>query len=49
MTLKRAIQLFPRPWINGNVTFEEWIKACDVIEEAIKKDKNDKLSCKGES
>lgn len=35
MTLRRAIALFARPWINGNVTFADWILACSVIDAAI--------------
>jgi hypothetical protein len=38
MTLRRAIALFPRPWIDGNVTFQEWLLAGAVIDAAITKD-----------
>ena len=38
MTLKRAIALFPRPWIDGNVTVRDWLLAGAVIEAAIAKD-----------
>jgi hypothetical protein len=38
MTLRTAIRLFPQPWISGNVTFQDWLLACRVIEEAIARD-----------
>lgn len=38
MTLRRAICLLPRPWIDGSVTFKDWLLACAVIEAAIAKD-----------
>lgn len=38
MTLRRAIALFPRPWIDGNVTVQEWLLAGVVIQAAIAKD-----------
>jgi len=38
MTLRRAVRLFPRPWIDGDVTFQEWLLACAVIQAAIARD-----------
>lgn len=35
MTLRRALFLFARPWIDGDVTMREWLLACAVIEAAI--------------
>ena len=37
MTLRRAVSLFPRPWIDGTATFDEWLLACAVIQAAIAK------------
>lgn len=42
MSLRQAIALFIRPWTSGNVTFKEWELACDVIEEAIRRDRADR-------
>lgn len=38
MTLRRAIHCFPRPWIDGDVTFQEWLLAGAVIIAAIARD-----------
>jgi hypothetical protein len=35
MTLREAVRLFARPWIDGNVTVKEWLLACTVLQEAI--------------
>jgi hypothetical protein len=40
MTLRRAIRLFPRPWIDGEVTFKDWLLACAVIQAAIARDED---------
>jgi hypothetical protein len=48
MTLRTAIRLFPRPWIDGEVTFREWMLACAVIQEAIARDEaNEANGAKG--
>lgn len=38
MTLRQAMRVFPRPWIDGNVTFKEWLLAAAVLEAVIAKD-----------
>lgn len=38
MTLRRAIRLFTRAWIDGEATFNEWLIAAAVIQDAIAKD-----------
>jgi hypothetical protein len=38
MTLRRAIRVFVRPWIDGSVTFQDWLLAGAVIEAAIIRD-----------
>ncbi len=38
MTLRRAVAVFPRPWIDGSVTVREWLLASAVIQAAIAKD-----------
>jgi len=40
MTLRQAIRLYPRPWIDGAVTFREWMLASAVILAAIEKDES---------
>lgn len=38
MTLREAVRRFPRPWIDGDVGFHEWILACTVLQAAIAMD-----------
>ena len=38
MTLGEAIRLYPRPWIDGDVSIHEWILAGSVIQAAIARD-----------
>jgi hypothetical protein len=40
MTLRQAIAIFPQPWIDGGVTFREWLLAGAVIEAAIARDES---------
>lgn len=37
MTLRRAVALFPRPWIDGDVTIQEWLLAGAVLMAAIER------------
>ncbi len=32
MTLRRALWVFTRPWMDGSVTIQEWLLACVVIQ-----------------
>ena len=38
MTLKRAIRTLIRPWTDGGATFQEWCLACEVIDDAVRRD-----------
>ena len=43
MTLKHAISVLVRPWIDGvaKPTFEEWLEACDVVEAVVAQQTDD--------
>ena len=38
MTLRRAVGVFLRPWTDGGATFQEWLLACAVINDAVLRD-----------
>lgn len=38
MTLRQAVAIFPRLWIDGSVSMQEWLLACAVIEAALGRD-----------